>query len=124
MHVVLHRPKSTHPPLDARPEKQAAGRDMHGGVPLPTPSNLHVAETTDTAAPPHDLPALGTRPPLVRPAGREGARPTVQPLGPAWYPACKQAVDFVLALALLVPAAPLVALAALLTRLTSGGPAF
>jgi lipopolysaccharide/colanic/teichoic acid biosynthesis glycosyltransferase len=41
-----------------------------------------------------------------------------------WYVACKTAFDFVAAAVLLVPAAPVIALAALLVKLTSRGPAF
>jgi lipopolysaccharide/colanic/teichoic acid biosynthesis glycosyltransferase len=62
------------------------------------------------------------RPRWVRPApdGRE----TITPMGYHWYLPCKTVVDRVLALVLLVPAAPLLALAALLVKLTSRGPAF
>lgn len=48
----------------------------------------------------------------------------VQPLNFRWYPRCKQAADFVLALALAVPALPVLLVAALLVKLTSRGPAF
>jgi len=41
-----------------------------------------------------------------------------------WYPSCKATVEYLAALCLLVPAAPLIVLAALLTKLTSRGPAF
>jgi lipopolysaccharide/colanic/teichoic acid biosynthesis glycosyltransferase len=41
-----------------------------------------------------------------------------------WYVPCKTAFDFVAAAALLVAAAPVIALAALLVKLTSRGPAF
>jgi lipopolysaccharide/colanic/teichoic acid biosynthesis glycosyltransferase len=41
-----------------------------------------------------------------------------------WYPPLKSAIDRLLALVLLVPAAPLILLSALLVRLTSRGPAF
>src|SRR5690242_18984839 len=41
----------------------------------------------------------------------------------AWYPTCKAAVEFVAALCLLVLTAPLILLAALLTKLSSRGPA-
>lgn len=41
----------------------------------------------------------------------------------AWYPACKAVVEFMAALCLLVLAAPLILLAALLTKLSSRGPA-
>ena len=49
------------------------------------------------------------------------------PMGPSrrhWYVPCKTAIDFVAAAVLLVPAAPLIALAALLVKLSSRGPAF
>ena len=41
-----------------------------------------------------------------------------------WYLPCKNVLDFVVALTLLVVAAPVIALAALLVKLTSSGPAF
>lgn len=52
------------------------------------------------------------------------SREPVRPLRNRWYLSCKYAADTVLAALLLVPAAPLVLLAALLVRLTSRGPAF
>jgi lipopolysaccharide/colanic/teichoic acid biosynthesis glycosyltransferase len=52
------------------------------------------------------------------------ARPSPPPAGGGWYAPCKAALDFAAALLLTVPAVPLVALAALLVRLTSRGPAF
>jgi lipopolysaccharide/colanic/teichoic acid biosynthesis glycosyltransferase len=51
-------------------------------------------------------------------------RPPVRPRAHRWYPSCKRAADFGLALALSAVALPLVALAALLVKLTSRGPAF
>jgi lipopolysaccharide/colanic/teichoic acid biosynthesis glycosyltransferase len=69
-------------------------------------------------------------PPLpVRSRGRTEADPHVLrlPMAPSrrhWYVPCKTAVDFVAAALLLVPAAPVIALAALLVKLTSRGPAF
>jgi lipopolysaccharide/colanic/teichoic acid biosynthesis glycosyltransferase len=42
----------------------------------------------------------------------------------AWYLHVKLAVDFVLALVMLIVAAPVILLAALLVKLTSAGPAF
>jgi len=48
---------------------------------------------------------------------------TVQPRH-AWFIPCKAAVDFVVALLLLILAAPLILVAALLVKLTSRGPAF
>jgi lipopolysaccharide/colanic/teichoic acid biosynthesis glycosyltransferase len=47
----------------------------------------------------------------------------VRPLHP-WYPACKAAIDFVLAALLAVPALPVICLIALIVKLTSRGPAF
>jgi lipopolysaccharide/colanic/teichoic acid biosynthesis glycosyltransferase len=52
------------------------------------------------------------------------ARETVRPLRYRWYLSCKYVADFVLALLLTMPALPLIALAALLVKLTSRGPAF
>jgi lipopolysaccharide/colanic/teichoic acid biosynthesis glycosyltransferase len=49
---------------------------------------------------------------------------TVRPLRYRWYLSCKYVADFVLAVLLAVPALPLIALAALLVKLTSRGPAF
>lgn len=42
----------------------------------------------------------------------------------AWFIPCKTAVDFLVALVLLIPAAPLILIAAVLVKLTSRGPAF
>ena len=50
-------------------------------------------------------------------------RPPVRPLRYRWYRPCKHAADFALALALSAFALPAVALAALLVKLTSRGPA-
>jgi lipopolysaccharide/colanic/teichoic acid biosynthesis glycosyltransferase len=49
--------------------------------------------------------------------------PSVSP-GGRWYLPCKAVVDFVAACFLLVPAVPLILLAALLVKLTSRGPAY
>jgi lipopolysaccharide/colanic/teichoic acid biosynthesis glycosyltransferase len=49
--------------------------------------------------------------------------PPVAPRGP-WYLPCKAVVDFVAAAILLIPAVPMILLAALLVKLTSRGPAF
>ena len=69
----------------------------------------------------------GGVPPVNRPR-RERSIPAgqgvIRPMGYHWYLPCKAVVDRTLALALLVLAAPLVALAALLVKLTSRGPAF
>jgi lipopolysaccharide/colanic/teichoic acid biosynthesis glycosyltransferase len=52
------------------------------------------------------------------------SRETVRPLRYRWYLSCKYVADFILAVLLTVPALPLIALAALLVKLTSRGPAF
>jgi lipopolysaccharide/colanic/teichoic acid biosynthesis glycosyltransferase len=49
---------------------------------------------------------------------------TVRPLRYRWYLSCKYVADFVLASLLAVPGLPLIALAALVVKLTSRGPAF
>jgi lipopolysaccharide/colanic/teichoic acid biosynthesis glycosyltransferase len=48
----------------------------------------------------------------------------VRPLRQRWYRSCKRLADFVLAALLTILALPLIALAALLVKLTSRGPAF
>ena len=55
---------------------------------------------------------------------RASARGALRPMSYRWYPPLKSALDRLLALVLLVPAAPVILLAALLVRLTSRGPAF
>ncbi|MBY0228379.1 MAG: sugar transferase, partial [Gemmataceae bacterium] len=51
-------------------------------------------------------------------------RVPVVPRRPAWLRGSKVVADFVLALVIAVPALPIIALCALLVRLTSRGPAF
>src|SRR5207302_278403 len=69
----------------------------------------------------------GGTPPVSRPR-RERPTPAgqgaIRPMRYHWYLPCKAVVDRVLALVLLVLASPLIALAALLVKLTSRGPAF
>jgi lipopolysaccharide/colanic/teichoic acid biosynthesis glycosyltransferase len=50
--------------------------------------------------------------------------PPVQPQRYLWYPRCKAVLDVLLAALLTLPVLPLVALAAILVKLTSKGPAF
>ncbi|MGH7171797.1 MAG: sugar transferase, partial [Gemmataceae bacterium] len=50
-------------------------------------------------------------------------RAPVRPLRHRWYLGCKPVADFILAALLTVPAVPLIALASLLVKLTSRGPA-
>jgi lipopolysaccharide/colanic/teichoic acid biosynthesis glycosyltransferase len=87
-------------------------------IPLATQTNPRQAgpETVhDEAAPP----ILKFR--RDRPAG---ARITVRQARHRWYPGAKAVADFVLAAVALVPALPLMLLAALAVKLTSRGPAF
>jgi lipopolysaccharide/colanic/teichoic acid biosynthesis glycosyltransferase len=59
----------------------------------------------------------------VPPAGRAESAPLVRrPHG--WYPPCRAAAEFLIALVLLVLGIPVIILAAVLVRLTSRGPAF
>src|SRR5260370_3608792 len=51
-------------------------------------------------------------------------REPIRPLGYAWYRPCKAALDFGLALVLLLVLGPVIMLTALLVRFTSRGPAF
>ena len=51
-------------------------------------------------------------------------REPIRPLGYAWYGPCKAALDFGLALLLLLVLGPVIMLTALLVRFTSRGPAF
>src|SRR3954471_12705663 len=60
-----------------------------------------------------------------KPRDGEGPAALALPARRGWlYPACKRAVEFTAALALLALTAPLLLLAALLIKLTSRGPAF
>jgi lipopolysaccharide/colanic/teichoic acid biosynthesis glycosyltransferase len=85
-------------------------------LPAPTVSEAH--SSLEEPAPPAAGPALRVR--RERPAGAEPVRPLRHP----WYPAWKYRVDRAVALVLAVPALPVVALAALVVKLTSRGPAF
>jgi lipopolysaccharide/colanic/teichoic acid biosynthesis glycosyltransferase len=51
-------------------------------------------------------------------------RPPLQPLRHRWYARCKTVCDWLFAVLLMLPAIPVVLLAALLVKLTSRGPAF
>src|SRR6516225_2183672 len=89
-------------------------------IPLPTKLNPRLPGT-DVA--PH---SEGAAPAVLRLRRQRPAhgRPPVRPLRYRWYPLSKHAADFALALALAALALPVVALAALLVKLTSRGPAF
>src|SRR5262249_14797988 len=64
-------------------------------------------------------------PPTIRlPRRRVPVRGALKPMGYSWYPPLKAAVDRLMALILLIPALPVMLLAALLVNLTSRGPAF
>jgi lipopolysaccharide/colanic/teichoic acid biosynthesis glycosyltransferase len=89
-------------------------------IPLPTWINHRPAEPAGAAPAPAGEPAV-LRLRRERPAA--GAA-VVRPLRHRWYPACKHAVDVAAAAALAVAALPVVALAALVVKLTSRGPAF
>ena len=79
------------------------------------PTHIHL-QPADAAAP--DTPA-------VRPRRDRAAAPrvAVRPVH-RWYLPCKDGLDFVAALALGVAALPVIALSALIVKLTSRGPAF
>jgi lipopolysaccharide/colanic/teichoic acid biosynthesis glycosyltransferase len=84
--------------------------------PLPTPIQLHPADAVMTPA----------ESPIALRSRRErtpAAMPVVRPIQ-GWYLPFKQAVDFVAALILGTVALPLIALSALIVKLTSRGPAF
>jgi lipopolysaccharide/colanic/teichoic acid biosynthesis glycosyltransferase len=89
-------------------------------IPLPTQFNPRLSGTD--VAPSSE----GAAPAVLRLRRQRPAhdRPPVRPLRYRWYPRCKHAADFALALLLSALALPLVALAALLVKLTSRGPAF
>jgi lipopolysaccharide/colanic/teichoic acid biosynthesis glycosyltransferase len=89
-------------------------------IPLPTHFNPRLAEPE--VAPSSE----GAAPAVLRLRRQRPAhdRPPVRPLRHRWYPPCKHAADLGLALALSAVALPVVALAALLVKLTSRGPAF
>jgi len=89
--------------------------------PLPTQINLRVVDPDVPSARPEAAPApvrnRRERPPTA-------ARGPVRPLRYRWYPACKSFLDRTLALLLSIVALPVIAVAALLVKLTSAGPAF
>ena len=81
---------------------------------MPTHIHLHPADPA-----PADTPVVA-RPRRERAAA---ARPAVRPAH-RWYLPCKHAADFVAALALGLVALPVIALSALVVKLSSRGPAF
>jgi lipopolysaccharide/colanic/teichoic acid biosynthesis glycosyltransferase len=88
--------------------------------PLPTKINRRPA-SNEAAAIRNETPPMTLRFRRQRlPFGRE----PVHPLRHRWYLSCKHLADFTLAALLIVPAVPLILLAALLVKLTSRGPAF
>jgi lipopolysaccharide/colanic/teichoic acid biosynthesis glycosyltransferase len=89
-------------------------------IPLPSQFNPRLTEPDVAPTPEGAAPAV-LRLRRQRPAH---GRPPVRPRGHRWYPSCKRAADLTLALALSAVALPVVALAALLIKLTSRGPAF
>jgi lipopolysaccharide/colanic/teichoic acid biosynthesis glycosyltransferase len=64
--------------------------------------------------------------PLYRPWRERSTSPrsAVRPRANRWYPAAKTVADRLFALVLLIPAAPVILLAALVIKLTTRGPAF
>jgi lipopolysaccharide/colanic/teichoic acid biosynthesis glycosyltransferase len=80
------------------------------------PLPIHTRRTLKAAEPaapePSSLPHRALPPGMVR------------PLRCRWYPAAKAVLDFVLALALSVPALPIILLSAVAIKLTTRGPAF
>jgi lipopolysaccharide/colanic/teichoic acid biosynthesis glycosyltransferase len=94
------------------------------------------ADTQTTVEPPANPAANGKgRADLASPRPPRGAGEHCPPLPPSrvaqrlvvpvtWYATCKRIIDVAGALVLLVVAVPVIALAALLVRLTSRGPAF
>jgi lipopolysaccharide/colanic/teichoic acid biosynthesis glycosyltransferase len=85
---------------------------------LPTQLNLRLVDPGTVPAPPEAASARSRR---ERAASARGA---VRPLRHPWYPAVKGALDRMAAAALATVALPVVALAALVVKLTSRGPAF
>ena len=90
---------------------------LHGGDPLATRTELRVADLSDSGV-------SSDRPPARRRRPLAASRESLKPMRYRWYPALKTAADRLLALALLVPAAPLILLGAVLVKLTSRGAAF
>jgi lipopolysaccharide/colanic/teichoic acid biosynthesis glycosyltransferase len=89
--------------------------------PLPTQINLRLVDPDVPAVKPEatPAPARGRRERAPLPA-----RGPVRPLRYRWYPTCKTCLDFTLALLLSIVALPVIAVTALLVKLTSAGPAF
>lgn len=86
---------------------------------MATPLNLHLVETENPNVP-FDLAAA----PRHRRERALAACSPVEPRRHPWYLPVKQAVDFAAALLLSVFALPVIALAALVAKLSSHGPAF
>jgi lipopolysaccharide/colanic/teichoic acid biosynthesis glycosyltransferase len=90
--------------------------------PLPTQINLRLVDPEVSTAKPDAAPPVPARGRRERP--QLVFRGSVRPLRYRWYPACKTFLDFTLALLLSTIALPVIALIALLVKLTSSGPAF
>ena len=84
---------------------------------LATPFNLHLVETEDAPTPLTQAPTRSRR-------ERTAPRAPVQATQQSWYAAVKHLLDFSAALAIGVFALPVIAVSALIVKLTSRGPAF
>lgn len=90
---------------------------VHGGDPLTTNLPVSLANRNFESRTEEQTSILRLRRP------RSTARPVVRPPA-SWYLRCKAWLDTVLAVLIALPALPVIALAALLVKLTSRGPAF
>jgi lipopolysaccharide/colanic/teichoic acid biosynthesis glycosyltransferase len=85
---------------------------------LATPFNLHFSATEHPSAPPEAVPVRRRR------ERSPAARVPVRTRRFQWYLRCKGVLDFLAAVVLAIPVGPVVALIALVVKLTSRGPAF
>ncbi len=90
-------------------------------IPVATPFNFHLIDTEEEAPPSLETSAA---PPRLRRERTGVARGPVQPKRHRWYRAVKNVLDFAAALLLGVIALPVIAVSALIVKITSRGPAF
>jgi lipopolysaccharide/colanic/teichoic acid biosynthesis glycosyltransferase len=91
-------------------------------VPVHTPIRPFCLDDPETFAGGEEVRPSRSRTTKKKP--KPTVRPKVEPLGFGWYLSCKTAMDFVMAVVLLILAAPVILISAALVRATSRGPAF
>lgn len=107
-------------PVVADPRLPVFKSSTDGGDPLATRTERRATEIMDDAL----RDDRSQKYPRSRRDRQASVRAIVRPRAHRWYPALKTLGDRLLALVLLIPAAPVILLAALIIKLTTRGPAF